>query len=307
MNPSTMQAPHSMLSAENRPMLIAIVVSILLHCMLMLIRFGFPESIHFSPADTGLEVILVNAKHDKKPVKADAIAQANLDGGGNADQGFAQSPLPDLRKIEDGEDITVASSRIESLEKQQEQILSKVKSGAMAAAPMMNDGASDSRNNPTPGKDLTDSSKALARTVAAIDQRISDENKRPRKTFISPTTRQEGYAMYYKAMQKKVEEYGTLNFPQYDGKKLYGQVTLSIPVFQDGSIYEKEGGIKVERSSGNRELDAAAIRIVKRRAPFGLFPANMRSRDRDDIWVVVTRFTFTREETLQTELREKVQ
>lgn len=287
----------------NRAMHIALGASLLLHGLLLSIHFGFPDAVHFSPADTGLEVILVNAKHDKKPLKADAIAQANLEGGGNAEKGRAQSPLPNLNKVEDGDDVKVAKSKIEELEKQQEQILSQAKSNANPVAPMSDERRSENNANPIPGKDLVDSSKALARSIAEISQKISDENKRPRKTFISPTTRQEGYAMYEKAMEKKVEEYGTLNFPQYRGKKLYGQLTLSIPIFQDGSIYEKEGGIKVERSSGNEHLDRAAIRIVQRRAPFGPFPPNMRSKDRDDIWVVVTRFTFTREERLETELR----
>jgi hypothetical protein len=42
---------------------------------------------------------------------------------------------------------------------------------------------------------------------------------------------------------------------------------------------------------------------VRRAAPFGKFPANMRSTDKDDLWIVITRFKFTREEKLQAELR----
>jgi len=76
-------------------------------------------------------------------------------------------------------------------------------------------------------------------------------------------------------------------------------VVLSIPIFQDGSVYEKEGGTVVERSSGNPDLDKAAISIVRRSAPFGKFPPNMRSKDRDDLWVIVQKFVFTREEKVQ--------
>jgi protein TonB len=139
--------------------------------------------------------------------------------------------------------------------------------------------------------------------TAEITQRISDQNKRPKKTFISPSTRGVGYAMYYKALQKRVEEVGTLSFPQQNGRKLYGELVMYIPVFQDGSIYEKEGGPRVERSSGNRALDQAALGIVRRAAPFGKFPANMRSTDKDDLWIVITTFKFTREGKLQAELR----
>jgi protein TonB len=65
----------------------------------------------------------------------------------------------------------------------------------------------------------------------------------------------------------------------------------------------KDGGPRVEQSSGNRALDAAALQIVRRAAPFGGFPANMRTRGKDDLWEVITRFRFTREEKMQTELR----
>ena len=141
--------------------------------------------------------------------------------------------------------------------------------------------------------------------TAEITQTIEDQNKRPKRTHISPSTRQVGYALYYKAMQKQVEEVGTLNFPQQNGKKLYGELVVSIPVFQDGTLYQKEGGPRVERSSGNPALDKAALDIVRRAAPFGAFPQNMRSVGKDDLWIVITRFTFTREEKLKAQLQEQ--
>ncbi|MDB5755264.1 MAG: energy transducer TonB, partial [Massilia sp.] len=96
---------------------------------------------------------------------------------------------------------------------------------------------------------------------------------------------------------------GTLNFPQLDGRKLYGDLVLYIPIFQDGTIYLKDGGVRVEKSSGNPALDKAALAIVRRAAPFGKFPPNMLSSDKDDLWVIITRFRFTREERLESSLR----
>jgi protein TonB len=106
-------------------------------------------------------------------------------------------------------------------------------------------------------------------------------------------------------MQKRVEEVGTLNFPQQAGRKLYGELVMTIPVFQDGTLYMKEGGPRVEgRGSGTPALDKAALAIVRRAAPFGKFPRNMRSAGRNDVWVVVTRFRFTRQQKLEAELTE---
>jgi len=280
--------------------MIAITFSVLAHASLLAVRFAAPDAFRLQPADPGLEVILVNARHARAPVKADALAQANLDGGGNADAGRAQSPLPDLRKIENGDSIKALQRRIAELEQQQKNVLTKVRQSQFNSAPVADQARPDPNRT---GTDNVDSARAIARMTAEITQRIADENKRPKKTFISPSTREVGYAMYYKAMQKRVEEVGTLNFPQQNGHKLYGELVVYIPIFQDGSLYEKEGGPRVERSSGNPALDKAALAIVRRAAPFGKFPANMRSSDKDDLWIVVTRFKFTREEKLQAELR----
>ena len=285
---------------ENRTVLIAIGLSLVLHAALLAVRFVAPDAFRLQAADPGLEVILVNAKHDRKPLKADALAQANLDGGGNADAGRAKSPLPDLRRMETGESVKAAQRRATELERQQENLLTRMRQSNFSAAPVTE------KEKPDPtrtGADLLESSKAIARSAAEITQRIEDENKRPRKTFITPSTQEVGYAMYYKTMQKRVEEIGTLNFPQANGRKLYGELTIYIPIFQDGTIYQKDGGARVEKSSGNPELDKAALAIVRRAAPFGRFPPNMLSSDKDDLWVIITRFKFTREEKMEADLR----
>ena len=283
--------------------MIALAASVAAHAVLLAIRFVAPDALRFEPADPGLEVILVNAKHAKAPTKAEALAQANLEGGGTADAGRSKSPLPDLRKTENGDSIKALQKRIVELEQLQLNVLTQAKQAAFRAAPVTD------KDKPDPtrtGQDEVDTTRQIARMTAEITQTIEDQNKRPKRTHISPSTRQVGYALYYKAMQKQVEEVGTLNFPQQNGKKLYGELVISIPVFQDGSLYQKEGGPRIERSSGNPALDKAALEIVRRAAPFGAFPQNMRSAGKDDLWIVITRFTFTREEKVKAQLQEQV-
>lgn len=132
----------------------------------------------------------------------------------------------------------------------------------------------------------------ITRAAAEIDRRIEYENKHPFKTFISPNTRNVGYATYYKAAGRRIEEVGTRDFPQKDGKKLYGALILYIPIYQDGSLYMRDGGPKIEKSSGNADLDQAALDIVRKAAPFGAFPPHMLSTSADDVWVMVSGFTF---------------
>lgn len=285
---------------ENRFLYFATGVSLLAHGVLLAVTFVAPKNFKIEPTDPGLEVILVNAKHDKASLKADALAQANLDGGGTADAGRAKSPLPDMRKNETGDSVKATKRRIAELEETQRNLLTQAaKQNPLTAAPV----TEKVKPDPMPsGADLLESSKAIARMAAEITQTIDDQNKRPKKTFITPSTREVGYAMYYQRLQRKVEEVGTLNFPQKNGRKLYGELVVYIPIFQDGTIYEKEGGVRVEKSSGNDALDEAALRIVRRSAPFGKFPPNMLSSERDDLWVIITRFKFTREEKLESNL-----
>ncbi|MDC8758741.1 energy transducer TonB family protein [Janthinobacterium fluminis] len=285
---------------ENRFLFVAVAVSLLAHGALLAVNFVAPAPAPLAPADPGLEVILVNAKHAKKPLKADALAQANLDGGGQADAGRAKSPLPDMRKMETGDSVKASKRSIAELERQQRELMTQLSQPTpLRAAPVTEKSTPD----PVPrGADLIETSKAIARMSAEISQTIDDQNKRPRKTFITPSTQEVGYAMYYKTLQKRIEEIGTLNFPQQNGRKLYGELVVYIPVFQDGTIYQKDGGARVEKSSGNPALDAAALAIVRRAAPFGRFPPNMLSSDKDDLWVIITRFKFTREERMEANL-----
>lgn len=276
-----------------------------MHGALLAIRFAPPDAFQFKPMDAGLEVILVNAKHDRKPLKAEALAQANLDGGGNAEAGRSKSPLPDMRRSEDGENVKAIQRRIAELEEQQ-RMLAQTSRKSTFSSPSMKEQIRPKEAQPkAQGTDASDSAQEILRREAEIAKRIEDENKRPKKTFISPSTREVGYAMYYDSVRQKIEKTGTLNFPQKDGKPLYGKLTMSIAIYQDGSIYaaDRDGGITIDSTSGNQALDEAAKRIVRRSAPFGAFAKNMRSGDKDDVWVLTTRFDFTREGALQTEMQ----
>ena len=173
------------------PLTIAIAASVALHAALLTVRFVAPEVFELKPADPGLEVILVNAKHGKAPLKADALAQANLDGGGQADAGRSKSPLPDMRRMEEGDSVKATQRRVAELEEQQQNLLTRSRASNFNAAQITE------KDKPDPartGDDMADSSKAIARAAAEIHQRIEDENKRPRKTFITPSTRAVGYA-----------------------------------------------------------------------------------------------------------------
>ena len=300
----TIKLGASKANHENLIFTVAITASLVLHALALLVHFVMPKTIDNKPRDADLEIILVNSKHAKPPVTAEALAQADLDGGGAHDSGRSKSPLPDMKRSEDGDALQTNSRKIAELEEQQKQLLDQAKLKDNFRQEKQEKKNTEDKPQPSTGTDNVDTTKALARMAAEISQTIEDQNKRPRKTYITPSTKRLDHAIYYKAVQKRIEDTGTLNFPQKDGKKLYGEMFISIPIFQDGTIYEKEGGPRIEVSSGDKALDAAALRIVRRSGPFGHYPKASLGPDSNEVFIMFARFKFTREQQLETELRK---
>ena len=112
-------------------------------------------------------------------------------------------------------------------------------------------------------------------------------------------TREEVYAVYYDRLRRKIEDKGTENFPTAAGRKLYGELTMILTVNRDGRVID----VEVVQTSGSLTLDRRAMAIARSAAPFGRFNEAMR-RQADQI-VVVSRFRFTRDETLETNLTSR--
>lgn len=281
--------------ADRQLLWIAVMASLLLHAALLSIRFVNPDQSALATVNRGLEVILMNTADQRVPLQADALAQVNLDGGGNAESGRATSPLPDRGRTADGSLLDMQRQRVAELEQQQTRLFAQF--SAHKAERLMPQPANTPDTMAANDNDATEA--LLARREAEIARDISDYNQRPVKTQLTPRTRKVAYAMYYTALQQRIEQTGTRHFPERDGKKLYGELIVYIPVFQDGSIYEKEGGPRIERSSGSAALDQAALAIVRRAAPFGQFPPELRRDGRAHVWEIITRFHFTRDQTLE--------
>ncbi len=289
-------------SLQNRVLGYAILVSVLIHGILIFARFVPSKAFHIVPPDPTLEIVLVNAKGKNIPVNPQALAQVNLDGGGKNENVMPKSSLPDSRHISDGDILASSQRRVEELQKEQKQLAAKLKKELKSNVSTVKEKSSSKEiNQDLDIKKETTSQQAIAGRAAAIEKEIAEQGSRPKKIFVTPRTKEVGYAMYYKSMQRKIESIGTLNFPQRNGRKLYGELTLLIPVSPDGTLYEKEGGPRVERSSGNAALDNAALKIVRRAAPFGPFSPKMRESLAGKIWVMVARFNFTRDNALTTD------
>ncbi len=271
---------------------IALGASFAVHAVLLTVRLVDPDGFNRVFQDTPLEVILVNTRTHEKVDKARAIAQTSLAGGGDAAAGRATSPLPPSALTEVGDSAEEAHRRIEAMQEQQTLLLAQVKK-MLASLPPPD--PRQSSNSPE-ARAQEDRRRQLVKLLAEIERRIAEENARPKKRYISPSTREEVYAVYYDGLRRKIEDKGTHNFPEVAGKKLYGELTMIVTVNFDGKVLDTE----VAETSGSLALDRRAATIARSAGPFGRFSDAMR-RKADQI-VVVSRFKFTREETLETRL-----
>lgn len=269
---------------------IALIASIAVHAVLLTVRFVDPESFNRVFEDTPMEVILVNAKTNEKPDKAQVIAQNSLAGGGDADKGRATSPLPPSALTDFGDaNEEEAARKLQNLQEQQTLLLAQVKS-QLAALPPIDPNQAATK---TEQLEREEKRRQLVKILAEIERRINQENARPKKRYISPAAREAVYAVYYDALRHAIEDKGTENFPQAGGKKLYGELTMIVTVNHNGRVLDTE----IVESSGNRTLDRQAAAIARSAGPFGNFSPAMR-RQADQI-LVVSRFKFTRDQTLE--------
>ena len=273
----------------------ALLASGAVHAALLTVHFVDPGRLERAFRDTPLDVILVNAHSSEAPTQAQAIAQANLAGGGEAERGRASSPLPMSATVQQGDAAEDARRRIDQLQEQQQQLLAQIRREIAALPP-----PDPRRDAGTPQeRDQDERRKQLLRLLAEIEKRVNDENARPKKRYISPSAREEVYALYYDALRRRVEQRGTRDFPEWAGRKLYGELIMNVTIDAGGRVVDAE----IVRPSSSRRLDQQALAIVQAASPFGPFTAAMRAQA--DQIVVTSRFRFTRDEGLETSLTSR--
>ena len=269
----------------------AFALSLAVHGGLLILRFAAPDRFDRLMQDLPLEIILINTLSDvPKNVKPQALAQVNLAGGGDHRDVRAQSPLPNAPRNQMGkEQDSNLREQVVQMQKQQEKLLTQVKE-LLANMPV---------TQPEPNRpESKNQRQQFIQMLAEIEQRIQEQNAKPRKLYISPSTRAVIYAQYYDIMRKKIEDKGTLYFPEIDGKKLYGTLTMIITINSGGLVI----AVEVAQSSGQPELDRRAQAIATSAGPFGAFTSDMRKQI--DQLALVTRFNFTRDGSLQTKWSE---
>jgi protein TonB len=284
-------APLAAIDPPQRHLTVALAVSLLLHAILLSIHFKLPEKLD-AVRQQALDVVLVNSRHKEKPVNAQAKAQANLDGGGNvAEPRRARTPLPTLPKDQPGDDVQRAQARVVELEAQQRELLAQHQADRPARAETERPPALETPR--VTGRDLANRALALARLEAEIARDIDEYNQRPKRRFLGARVEEYRFAQYIEDWRQKVERVGNLNYPESARGKLYGSLVLTVAIKKDGELER----VELNRSSGHKVLDEAALRIVRLAAPYAAFPDAVK-RD-TDILEITRTWAFTSADQLR--------
>ena len=241
-----------------------------------------------APVTPTLDVILTETRSDQLPKDPDFIAQANNQGGGESDRPERprEEQLAPVPKADPG----VAPEPLEAQAPPPEpepvpRMLSTI-APSLQALPMPKDQRETEPSLLPPGRDLVEQSLEMARLAAEIERRQALMAKRPKRKFISASTREYEYATYLRAWVAKVERVGNLNYPDEARRRgLGGRLVMTVAVRRDGSIEE----IVLNRSSGLGLLDQAAMRIVRLSEPYPPLP---QAKDNIDVLHITRTWQF---------------
>ena len=274
----------------------ALLGSIAIHLLLVVgLGFKIPGAPKWDAPHNVMDVVLVNSRSASRPEKADALAQANLDGGGNTDQKLrAQSPFPTVDERDPSREMKVSEARMKQLEAEAKELMTRMKSKAAVAT--LEPAPQVAAKPDVEARDLVEKSLEIARLEAQIRRDHQAYQERPKRKFVGARASEYRFAQYVDNWRLKIERIGNLNYPQEaKARKLYGSLQLTVAIKADGEVES----VEVNRSSGHKVLDQAAVRIVRLAAPFDRFPENIR-RDTDILHITRT-WTFTRAEQVLAE------
>lgn len=292
---------------NNNSLLIALSVAIIVHLVLVLgMNFTTPQP---DKINKSIDITLVNAPVKIIPKQADFIAQENQLGAGEE----IKKPEPPAQKLPSQEDkpvkpvekITPKKTEPKETEpkeikpkesklKVEQKIITQPKAEKKVVTASKAEVVSPPKEHPH----LT--AESLHQQIAQLGTEIRQSKPsadQPKIKFVnSVSTYKYVAAQYLKDWESKVERMGNLNYPEAATKKNFsGTLTMDVGINADGSIYS----IRINKSSGNSELDEAAIKIVRMSAPFPPLPLDLRKEL--DVMVITRVWKFSDESGLVTQ------
>lgn len=257
---------------------------------LLILGISFDVDVPRSISKT-LEVVLVKAPDKDRPDKADFLAQEDQVGSGEAEEKAInqQRATPQPMK----KSVLTESNKTQSAKAQAQKVL--LQDEAEVAIEASNKKVPKESTELTTA-DLLLQSEEIAKLQAELNEAVTSYSRRPRKLHINSINAHKYKAASYEAAwQRKIERVGNLNYPgDVRRKKLSGTLVMSVELYADGNLKK----IIINRRSGHKIIDDAAINIVKLAAPFAPLPIALQKEV--DILVITRTWQFLNEGSLRT-------
>ncbi|WP_336974196.1 energy transducer TonB [Alcaligenes sp. PF14] len=262
---------------------LAVALSALIHLLLIFWPARAPSP---APANS-LDVALVNFSTDSAPLSPQLLAQLNLDGGGEHQQGQASNPLPLTDPNLPNQLVLEAlRARQQSLEAEQQRLLGELES--QDKAPLSTPSFEYIGASIEPGPNDHDLDPQVQNSqLAILREQIREQQRQPRYHYVGPSAKASEQAQYLDQWRQKIEQTGTRHYPKQNGEQLYGQLQMTVYIRRDGSLLRAQ----ITEPSDQAALNLAARRIVELAAPFAPLPEQVAPGA--DVLVITRSWSFT--------------
>jgi periplasmic protein TonB len=304
MNRQAMFVPSTTLLQKNNSLLVALLIALIVHIVLLL-------SIRLSPVlpdliNKPIDITLVNTPEADLSEKADFLAQENHAGAGQeVKQPEPEPAISGVEKIQADHSKKLLHTSKEAKPKNYKTQDSRTPEAEKEFITQPNAKKPDNvarkaegynRLQTTPKLTAESLQQQIMQLGAEIRQTQSSAQQTKIKFVDSVSTHKYLAAQYVKDWESKVERTGNLNYPEAASRQnVSGTLTMDVGINIDGSIYS----IRINKSSGNPELDEAAKNIVRMSAPFPPLPLDLRKEV--EVLVITRVWKFSDESGLVTE------
>ncbi len=227
-----------------------------------------------------MEIILVHHRSETTPKDAKYLAQASHEGGGSEQEKVrpsSQMSTPNITPDQGHSPQKMQAASPEHVEIVRPKLILQQRSKMT-----LNNKQQPQENpikKPLTAEELIEQDMEIAKLSSQLSEIEQAYAQSPKKKFISANTKEYAPAQYLEAWRRKVEYTGNLNYPQEAIKRnIYGELRLQVDVNMDGTIHD----IILLQSSGHEILDNAAIKIVRKSAPFDKITDDILQRDNDE-------------------------
>ncbi len=249
--------------------------TIILGIVVLGVSFGRDDAAAVTPT---LDVILTETASHTPPEKADFLAQANHQGGGDSEESqrpreAVSAPVP---KPDEGiAPVPIRAQAPRSQDAAPMPVLTTV--AASAETVIRVPPAAEIPPTPLPlGEQLLEQRLEMARLVAEIERRKAQYARRPNRSFVSASTQEYAYAQYLRQWVERVERVGNANFPERARvERLDGRLVMTVAVRRNGSVES----VVLNTPSHHELLNQAARRIVALAAPYAPVPQTDQNTD----------------------------